>query len=556
MGCVVSNIFGLPNLGFGAGLRPSHYQYILENKPAIDWFEIISENYMDTDGRPRRMLARVAEHYPIVMHGVMLSIGSADPLDQEYLNKLKALADDVNPAWISDHLCWTGINGTATHDLLPMPYTEEGLEHVVKRIKQVQDVLGRPLILENPSTYVEFSASQMSEPEFICRMVEASGCGLLMDINNVYVSSYNHGWDAKQYLDAIPADRVVQIHLAGHENRGTHIVDTHDGKVIDEVWQLYRYAITRWGAVSTMVEWDEDIPEFPVLMAEVEKARSFAAQPLEEVEGMIRDIAMPPVHGINHQPLRPLQEGMQQAIVSGEAAEPSRWIQPKQGFDAQQQIEVYIKGYRWRLFDLVSEDYPATRHRLGDERMNALIDAYIEATPPTHFNLANYCYGLADYANDQLTEEDALAQELIDLEKVMAEVFHMPETPAMTPEDVASLDPEAFLTLALKPRAACRLLELEHPANDYVNAHHQEEPYPDDAAMPHYLAVYRHEDTVYRLPLERGEYELLARFQQGANVGEAFADLAELPEEEQANVAANLQHWFSKWVSNGVLASG
>ncbi|MCB1593207.1 MAG: DUF692 domain-containing protein, partial [Alphaproteobacteria bacterium] len=243
-------------IGFGMGLRPSHYPFIFENKPPLDWFEIISENFMDTGGRPVRKLEQILEDYPVVMHGVSLSIGTVDPLNSDYLQKLKTLASWVNPPWISDHLCWTGIAHKNTHDLLPVPYTEEALKNIVTRIRQVQDFLERPIVLENPSTYLEFTSSTMTEWEFIARMAQESGCGLLLDVNNVYVSCYNHRWDPKTYIDALPLDRVAQIHLAGHTNKGTHIIDTHDDHVIDEVWALYRYAISKAGPVSTMVEWD------------------------------------------------------------------------------------------------------------------------------------------------------------------------------------------------------------------------------------------------------------------------------------------------------------
>ena len=264
---------GHPNLGLGLGLRAVHYSYILENHPDVDWFEIISENYIDSQGRPRYVLEQLAERYDIVMHGVSMSIGSTDPLDFEYLGRLKRLAQSVDARWVSDHVCWTGVAGINAHDLLPIPYNEQSLRHLVKRIGIVQDVLERPLVLENPSSYVTFAGSTMSEWEFISRMAEQSGCGLLLDVNNVYVSSVNHDFDPVEYLHSIPADRVVQFHLAGHTDCGTHLVDTHDGEVVDPVWNLYRIAQELTGGASTLLEWDARIPEFPVVHAEVLKAR-------------------------------------------------------------------------------------------------------------------------------------------------------------------------------------------------------------------------------------------------------------------------------------------
>jgi hypothetical protein len=269
------NRWGLPDLGIGIGLRTVHYPHILEQKPAVDFFEILSENYMDTGGRPLWVLDQVAERYPIVLHGVSMNIGSTDPLERDHLAKLKSLASRTRAAWVSDHLCWTGVAGRNTHDLLPMPLTEEALRHVVQRVKQVSEILERPLMLENASTYAEFASSSMPEWEFFARLMEGADCGMLLDVNNVYVSSFNHGFDPGLYLDAIDPTRVTQYHLAGHTNKGTHIIDTHNDFVIDAVWDLYRRSVARTGNVATLLEWDADIPEFGVVHAEALKARAY-----------------------------------------------------------------------------------------------------------------------------------------------------------------------------------------------------------------------------------------------------------------------------------------
>ncbi|MAT15859.1 MAG: hypothetical protein CMJ46_11395 [Planctomyces sp.] len=268
---------GHPDLGLGLGLRSKHYQYILDHHPDVDWFEIISENYMNSAGRPRQILDEIAARYPIVMHGVSLSIGSSDPLNFDYLSKLKRLAAEVNARWVSDHICWTGIAGRNTHDLLPVPYNEETLSHIVERVQTVQDYLERPLVLENPSSYITFAASTMSEEEFIGRLVCQTGCGLLLDVNNVYVSCYNHDEDPLAYIRRLPHESIVQFHLAGHTNLGTHLIDTHDGQVVDPVWDLYRDVCQLTGNVSTLLEWDAEIPEFPELYAELQKAQQFRA---------------------------------------------------------------------------------------------------------------------------------------------------------------------------------------------------------------------------------------------------------------------------------------
>lgn len=269
----MANQWGYPDLGFGIGLRSVHFDYILRNHPVIDWFEVLSENYLDTGGRPLYVLDQVAERYPLVLHGVSLSVGSTDPINFDYLKKLKSLAKRIGARWISDHLCWTGVTGLNTHDLLPMPYTDQALRHTVERVKIIQDFLERPIALENASTYLEFAASTWRESEFLAALAERADCGILLDVNNVYVSSFNHGFDPKEYIDRIPGDRVVQMHLAGHTHKGTHILDTHSDYVIDSVWKLYRHAHRRLGSVSTLLEWDANIPEFEVVHGEALKAR-------------------------------------------------------------------------------------------------------------------------------------------------------------------------------------------------------------------------------------------------------------------------------------------
>ena len=293
----MANRFNLPNLGLGVGLRSPHFEYILRENPEVDWFEVISENFMDTGGRPLHILDQIAGRYPVVMHGVSLSIGSTEPLDFEYLRKLKALAARISPQWISDHLCWTGVAGINTHDLLPMPLTEEALDHVVNRIRQVQDYLERPLVLENPSTYLEFESSTIADWEFLGEMAVRADCGILLDINNIYVCSRNHGWDPLEYIASIPPERIVQFHLAGHEDNGTHVIDTHSSAVIDAVWELYCFAHSHTGGdgAATLLEWDSSIPPFPDLMTEVAKAKEFMDGSAPDLELIVKSLQGRPI---------------------------------------------------------------------------------------------------------------------------------------------------------------------------------------------------------------------------------------------------------------------
>jgi hypothetical protein len=281
----MANRWNFPDLGIGVGLRTVHFPHILAKHPPVDWFEVLSENFMDTGGRPMYVLDRIVERYPVALHGVSMGIGNTDPLNFEHLRKLKELAARTKARWVSDHLCWTGVMGRNTHDLLPMPYTEQALRHTVHRVREVSEFLERPLIVENPSSYVEFAASTIPEWEFLARLAEDADCGLLLDVNNVYVSSFNHGFDPRVYIDAIPADRVVQYHVAGHTNKGTHIIDTHSDHALPEVWDLYRRAWRRTGPVATLYEWDEDIPDFATVHAEALKARAHREEPVMAATG-------------------------------------------------------------------------------------------------------------------------------------------------------------------------------------------------------------------------------------------------------------------------------
>lgn len=270
----------LPALGFGLGLRTDHYEAILQESPRVDWFEAISENYMVGGGKPLRWLECIRERYPVVLHGVSLSIGSTAPLDRAHLIQLKALAERIQPAWISDHLCWTGIAGRNLHDLMPLPHTEEAVHHIAARVREVQDFLGRRILLENVSSYVDFAHSTVPEWEFLKAVAEEADCLILLDVNNIYVNSQNHGFDPLAYLRAVPARRVQQIHLAGHSRNGELLIDTHDHPVPEPVWALYAEAVRRFGKVATMVERDDDIPPLAELVAELDRARAIAADSL------------------------------------------------------------------------------------------------------------------------------------------------------------------------------------------------------------------------------------------------------------------------------------
>jgi uncharacterized protein len=271
------------NLGFGLGLRPQHYNEILNSNPPIDWFEVISENYMVPGGQPLRVLDAIRERYPVVMHGVSLSIASSSALDMEYLTALKTLAKRTQPKWISDHLCWTGVHGVNLHDLFPVPYTQEALDHVVSRISQVQDFLGTRIAIENVSSYITYQQSEMEEWDFVAEVAKRADCWLLLDVNNVFVSGFNHDFSTHAFIESIPVDRVVQFHLAGHSEGEAHLIDTHDQPVCEEVWQLYERALKKFGPLTTMIERDDNIPPLAELVEELNRARSISSAVFKQV---------------------------------------------------------------------------------------------------------------------------------------------------------------------------------------------------------------------------------------------------------------------------------
>ncbi|WP_325894737.1 MNIO family bufferin maturase [Grimontia sp. NTOU-MAR1] len=261
---------------FGLGLRTQHYNDFLNARQPVDWLEVISDNFMVNGGKPLAILDRIRADYPMTMHGVSMSIGSVNGLDEDYLKRLKALEQRIEPKWVSDHLCWGGVHGRKLHDLMPLPFTQEALDVVVRNIHHAQDVLKRPLVVENVSSYVEFKDSEMTEWEFLTEICNATGSQLLLDINNIYVSAFNHGFSAFEFIDSVPKEHICQFHLAGHQNNGDHLIDTHDHPVCAGVWDLYEYALIRYGNVPTMIERDDNVPPLAELLDELDAARKIA----------------------------------------------------------------------------------------------------------------------------------------------------------------------------------------------------------------------------------------------------------------------------------------
>jgi uncharacterized protein (UPF0276 family) len=545
----MSSFSDFKQLGFGLGLRVEHYEHIFEHKPQVDWFEIISENFMDTHGKPRRNLAKIMEHYPVVMHGVSLSIGTVDPLNSEYLSKLKALMKWVKPAWISDHLCWTGVAHKNAHDLLPVPYTEESLKHIIQRIKEVQDFLQCPIALENPSTYLEFQQSSMPESEFIARMATDSGCRLLLDVNNVYVSCFNHGLDVKAYLDALPLDRVIQIHLSGHSNKGTHIIDTHDDHVIDEVWNMYKYVVQRAGRTpNTMVEWDDHIPTFDVLQAEIAKARAAAQNTSDYV---LPDLYKKPHTIIGHsdKPLEQMQQHMQKAVMLGDKfdSQPSSWIREKDVFPTHEQLNVYTNAYRYRLYDVVEQDYPVLQHYLGADDFQSLIWDFVTTAEPTHFNIGRFALKLPDFIA-KTRPKDIFSHELCYLETRIAHIADYEETQVLEPHHLEGLSLESFMESVLCLRKALQLMSFNFPVNLYYQKVMDKKRANKPRRKQSFLAVFRNNDSMWRMDLEGEEYHLLEKIFNGYSIEKALESSSDVTQEQ-------LSLWFSRWIRNGILSN-
>jgi len=533
---------------FGLGLRPQHYEYILANKPKVDWFEIISENFIDVGGKPKFNLDKIRELYPIVMHGVSLSIGSVDCVNSDYLKKIKNLIKYLKPLWISDHLCWTGIAHKNTHDLLPLPYTSESLEYIVKKIKEVQDFLEMPIALENPSTYLEFKHSTIAEADFISAMTNEANCNLLLDVNNVYVSCYNHGLDCKKYIDSLPLNRVIQIHLSGHSNKGSHIIDTHDNYVIDEVWNLYKYVVSKMDSIpNTMIEWDDNIPAFPELFNELEKAKNAAKNCHDYIIPKISDkkITQESAKEIS---LKSAQHLMQKAIMLGERidSKPQNWIKNKEEFSSQDQLNIYINSYRYRLNDVVLEDYPVLKFYLGDKKFHDLIWQFVNEKQPNHFNIAKYSLGLQKFLQKKYPK-DFFAHELCLLETSIAMMHEPMETEALRLEHIKNMTEELLMEEILYPRKALKLFKFKYRVNEYYQSVMDEKNPKNVKKKDSYLCVFRHENSVWRMDLEKEELLLLEKIFNKTKVGKALENVKKSHHKK-------ISKWFARWISNGLLA--
>ena len=527
-------------LGFGIGLRPKHYREFLETAPAVDWVEAISENFMGVGGRPLAVLEKVRRERPVVLHGVSLAVGSVEPLDPRYLKDWKTLVDRIEPSIVSDHLCWGRAHGRYAHDLLPEAFTEEAVHRVAARVRQAQDFLGRRIALENVSSYLTFKQSELTEWEFLAQVAREADCDVLLDVNNIFVSSRNHGFDPDAYLAGIPVERVVQVHLAGHQRRPEIIIDTHDGPVSDEVWALYRRALARFGRVPTLIEWDDAVPALEVVIAEAEKARAVAtALPLPargERVGVRGDHSTVSLTS-NTQHL--LFAAICDPEPVSEAAQALITEHPP--LTAKARLELYAEMYWLRMRDALRGSFPAVHGALGDEHFDALVADFLREHPSTHHSLDRLGAPFSDFLQ---TASPGWA-DVAALEWARAESFISLDGPVVPFSELQAIPPEDWGELSLQAHPSLRVLELARDPQPSVRAQREAAPIPDAPATPTALVVWRSGFTVFHAPIAAREAAALRALLVGASLPELLAPFEDLDDGGVAAFEA-LHSWFAE----------
>ena len=511
------DLIAMRGTGFGLGLRTQHYADFLARKQPLDWLEIITDNYLIDGGKPLAVIDAIRRDYPVAMHGVAMSIGASQGLDVPYLQRVKALADRIEPLWVSDHLCWTGPGPEQLHDLYPLPYTDESARHVIAQIRRAQDVLGRRLVLENVSSYIRYRHDSASEWQFLAHIAQEADCLLLVDVNNIYVSSVNHGFDPLTYLHALPAHRVQQIHLAGHSDNGDHIIDTHDHPVAQPVWDLYAKACQRFGAVAAMIERDDHIPPLAELLDEMATARRIAAQHMASPEP-VNAAVMPLTPAVDPLPLAAVQRHFADQVLA-DALPPGTSDGPVTG-----RLPIYHHAYRARLADVLADTYAKTFLYMGSDSFDVHARAFAVAHPPQTRSLNRYGEGLVEALRTQYPDNPEL-HELAQLDWDLRTRFDSADVPTL--ETVAAQASDTWTTRhgVLHPSALLRTITRN--VVGVWNAIHTDDDVPEAVALsaPATLLVWRKGHQPHFRTLDAAEAVWVQALHAGASVHDACTAL-------------------------------
>lgn len=523
----ISKRFNVPYLGFGIGLRPPHYKELLNQAPNVDWLELISENFMLAGGRSLYMLDQFKERYRLIPHGVSLSIGASDPIDWDYLRRLKILIQSIKAPWFSDHLCWSQQGGAHMHNLLPLIYTDEVASFVAEKIRIIQDFMEIPFLVENVSSYVEFKESTLSEWEFLKQVVEKADCSILLDINNIYVSARNHNFDPFVYLNHMPPERVIQYHIAGHDDRGTYILDSHDHPVRDDVWALYAHAVPIFGDVSLMLERDEDIPPLPELLTELDYARIIHAK-------ATRQPVAPPM-------LTELQTWMANAIQTPATEshipeDTNQRLTASSTLSSEERLNIYLNDYWPRCLGSLKEDFPKLFQHWGEATFTEWMTAYIRKRPSQSFTLFHLPEGLPQFINDHYQEADRdQIINLVSYEWAKNKAYFEKQMPIFQPDTLSEQEKERLPEIPLHLQPHVTLVKSPHEKDSY-------------------LVIHRHQNMVKETAVDPLFFDLLSAFSEGLPLSEAIDRLTQRCEAATiGNLPEKISSWFQTVIERELL---
>jgi uncharacterized protein len=575
----MNNGHTVQDLGFGIGLRPSHFAEVLERHPTIDYFEIISEDFLRVEGWPRYVLEQVAEHYPIVMHGVSLSIGGTDPLDLDYLQRLRELADNIGARWLSDHLCWTGVDGVYTHDLLPLPLTEQTLEHVADRICAAQDVLGRRLVFENPATYLSFSESSMPEWEFLGRLAQETDSQLLLDVSNVYVSASHHGFNAFTYVDSLAPGSVAQIHLGGYQDLGNYLLDTHNAGVSGAVWGLYAYACRHLGPISTLIEWDAGVPELSVLEAELSTAAAVRREaccnraPVLKRGGCPVIVSQPRTRDSRRSSatrftLPSVQRAIQGAIVRRasafrdglESKDKMRDSSIVRSLKSEDGLEIYARNYWVRRLKLLQLSYPILREILGNS-FDTLAGNYLQQLAPSKADNHTLGDGFQSYLAGLRPRNGPWAEliaEVATFELTVNRVrlgVGLERRQTVRASDINDVPSTQISNLRFQLNPSLRLLVLDHAPFLKSFCEQAGLQLMWSGSNSKYLAIYRENYMLRVVYLEHLQYGVLLNILDGCSLGHALRSFSELWDDNGSQYLRIAHDWCCTWADSGFFSN-